>query len=153
MENKIKIDDNIVNNSMNIIDSGLRLHINPAGKQTTGKERLERATLMAMQGILANAAFAESNSINLPKASFKQAKATLDYIDSQFANQETQEQEPKRGDVVWVRDKDEEAFRMKYFMVKLDNGLIKATSSSPFNDKNGDFFIQMTTKNPYTDGN
>jgi len=115
------------------------------------KERLERATLMAMQGMLANPNYSTLDESTISFESVVQAKDIIQLIDQQFPNQETQEQEPKRGDVVWVRDKDEEAFRMKYFMVKLDNGLIKATSSSPFNDKNGEFFIQMTTKNPYTD--
>lgn len=113
------------------------------------KERLERATLMAMQGILANAAFAESNSINLPEASFKQAKAALDYIDSQFANQETQEeQEPKRGQVVWVKIFDNERWIPFHFIKSNKFGI---TVSKDMEKEIKLPIAEMTTKNPYID--
>jgi len=117
------------------------------------KERLERATLMAMEMLTSDRYFNMSFEDLQVKAAIKKAKEILQEIDRQIdlelANQETQEQEPKRGDVVWVRD--------------YENGI---WLEAKYSEKNDRFyyvyfktevqeeypFIQMTTKNPYTDG-
>lgn len=120
------------------------------------KERLERATLMAMQGVINNneiQSWYGSGVQAIVNSSFDIAKATLNHIDSQFPNQETQEeQEPKRGDVVWVRDFDEQDWIPLHFVRKLERGYC-VSCGSPDKIELEVVFNQMITKNPYTDGN
>lgn len=115
------------------------------------KERLERATLMAMQGVINN------NEIQscygggvqaIVNSSFDIAKATIAHIDSQLANQETKEQEPKRGQVVWVKIFDNERWIPFHFIESNKFGI---TVSKDMEKEIKLPIAEMTTKNPYTD--
>ena len=64
------------------------------------KERLERATLMAMQGLLANPNYSTLDESTISFESVVQAKDIIQLIDQQFLNQEPQEtQEPKQPQI------------------------------------------------------
>jgi len=119
------------------------------------KERLERATLMAMQGILANPNYSTLDESTISFESVVQAKDIIQLIDQQFLNQEPQEtQEPKRGQVVWVRDYDFQKWTISHFIkMKKDMFLTSPCSTDDDRDKIYDrVWKYLTTKNPYTDG-
>lgn len=135
------------------------------------KERLERATLMAMQGVLANPNFKRLDYNQISVRSVMQAENILERIDIvlangleadvnnkefegitgkivQSSNQETQEQEPKRGDVVFVRDENSEKWIPLFFVEKVAN-FFRASDTVGEHMSNAPLFNQMTTKNPY----
>lgn len=120
------------------------------------KERLERATLMAMQGILANPKNHNKPKMRISLESLNQAVDVLCQVDIECDNylkehnQETQEtQEPKRGDVVWVRDNDNQEWSIGYYKCFVNN---KYSVALTFVNADSTYWNQMTTKNPYTDG-
>jgi len=78
-----------------------------------------------------------------PSLSFKE----YDFIKGGFT-QERPEELPERGDVVWVRNEDNNKWGIRIFMFKDENGY-KAALYDPFNDM-GSYWKQMTTKNPYS---
>jgi len=61
-------------------------------------------------------------------------------------SQERPKKLPKIGDIVWVRDGDYQAWRMKYFC-GMHNKYFKA--SSIYNDPTSPSWNEMTTENPF----
>lgn len=62
-------------------------------------------------------------------------------------SQERPEPLPNRGDIVWVRDFEDEEWGIKHFSHKEINGGYRA--STYFNAKEPTIWRYMTTKNPY----
>jgi len=63
-------------------------------------------------------------------------------------NQERPEVLPNRGDVVWVKDREESEWICAQFMCK-EHGQYKVTCENPFNENNGFYNKFLTTINPY----
>lgn len=56
---------------------------------------------------------------------------------------------PERGDIVWVRDSEEDEWRCSLFMFKVQEKY-KATINNPFNGNSGWCYKFLTTINPYS---
>jgi hypothetical protein len=56
---------------------------------------------------------------------------------------------PERGDLVWVRDSEEDEWICAQFMCK-EHGQYKVTGRNPFNENNGFYNKFLTTTNPYS---
>ena len=85
-----------------------------------------------------------STSSPFPSLSFTK----YDFTKGGFS-QERPEELPNKGDIVWVKEDDNSFWQCKQFMKKTEDKY-KATSFNPFDDKDGDYYEYMTTKNPYT---
>jgi hypothetical protein len=64
-------------------------------------------------------------------------------------SQERPEILPERGQVVWVRNNENNNWYCAQFMYK-DKGMHKATTANPFDDANGAHYKFITTENPYS---
>ena len=79
----------------------------------------------------------------VPSLSFTE----YDYVNGGFS-QERREVLPNRGDVVWVKDREESEWICAQFMCK-EHGQYKVTGENPFNENNGFYNKFLTTINPY----
>jgi hypothetical protein len=64
-------------------------------------------------------------------------------------SQERFEELPNKGDIVWVRDYENEEWNIRYFVHKFESEYY-VTSRNPFAERqNGSYYKFLTTKNPY----
>ena len=64
-------------------------------------------------------------------------------------SQERPEILPERGQIVWVRDYENEEWIIRYFVFKKENGFY-VTSTGPYKERqNGSYYKYLTTENPY----
>lgn len=89
----------------------------------------------------------ETRNELLPSLSFTE----YDFIKGGFS-QERPEVLPNRGDIVWVRNNENEDWLCTQFMWKVDE-YYRTTCWNPFNDDNGFHYIFLTTINPYKNEN
>ena len=64
-------------------------------------------------------------------------------------SQERPEMLPERGDIVWVRDNEDEVWKIVHFIQKIQNGPYYFECSDYANLVDRDTYKFMTTKNPY----
>lgn len=89
------------------------------------------------------------NQVSLFKKHFKLISFT-EYTLEGFS-QERPEELPKKGQVVWVRDFENEEWCIRYFVHKFESEYY-VTSRNPFAERqNGSYYKYMTIKNPYED--
>ena len=67
-------------------------------------------------------------------------------------SQESPEVLPNRGDIVWVRNNENEDWTCAQFMWKVD-GSYRASIYNPWKESNGVHYIFLTTINPYINEN
>ena len=64
-------------------------------------------------------------------------------------SQERPEDLPKKGDIVWVRDWEEQSWTIAHFIQKSNGGYYVTHKDPNSNHLNGNTYKLLTTKNPY----